>query len=79
MMWKASVMIKFEAVYWNFPGKIEQYRESVIWVSGFLNRYSNRGSSDCKSDIIRFAIGAITLGVLWMSSRTKNHINISWN
>jgi hypothetical protein len=63
-MWKASVMVNFEALYRDFPEKIEQYRERVIWVKCYLNRYSNRGSSDCKSDIIHFAIGAITLGVL---------------
>jgi len=38
MMWKASVMVKFEAVYRNFPEQIEQYFESVIWARGFLNR-----------------------------------------
>ena len=79
MMWKASVMVKFEAVYRNFPGHIEQYGESVIWARGYLNRYSNRGSSNCKLDIIHFAIGAITLGELWMLSRTTNGINLSWN
>lgn len=52
MMWKASVMVKFEAVCRNFPGKFEKNRESVIWARGFLNRYSNRGSSDCKSDTL---------------------------
>jgi len=62
MMWKASVMVKFEAVYRNFPGQIEQYRESVIWTRGFLNRYSNLESSDRMSDITHFSIGAITYG-----------------
>jgi hypothetical protein len=78
MIWKASVMVKFEAVYRNFPGQIEQYRESVIWARGFLNRYSNLGSSDRMSDVTHFATGAITLGVLWVLSRTTNYINLSW-
>jgi hypothetical protein len=38
MMWKASVMVKFEALYRNFLGQTDQYRESVIWGRGFLNR-----------------------------------------
>lgn len=64
MMWKASVLVKFDVVYRNFPGQIEQYRESVIWARGFLNRYLNQGSSDRKADIIHFTIGAIDLSVL---------------